>query len=93
MTQLSLFDRPAPAVVPADPNLSASERKRLGPKCLLVLRRLREGPATTGELVPIYHKYSQRIWDLRQAGCVISERRIRPGEHLYTLLREPEGLG
>ena len=90
--QLSLFDRPHREVRPADPNLTPVERKRLGPKCKLILRRLREGPATTADLAALYYKFTQRIYDLRNAGCDVGRVELGPGMHLYTLKHEPEGL-
>jgi hypothetical protein len=91
--QLGLFDAPPRPVVPADPGLTARERKRLGPDCTTILHRLREGPVTATELIPITHRFSARIWDLRAAGCSIrTDHDRKTGRTVFTLHHEPEGL-
>lgn len=93
LTQSSFLDPGFRPVVPADPNLDAAERKRLAPHCHAILARLREGPASSIELIALTsHRYSGRIWDLREAGCVIGKRRLTPGTWEYRLDFEPAGL-
>lgn len=89
--QLSLFDPPRP-VVPADPQLTETERKRLGPKRTAILLRLRQGPAKASDLIPITHRFSARIWDLRTAGYGITTTHDRDsGRTTFTLFHEPWG--
>lgn len=69
-----------------------AERRRLTRQCALVLARLREGPATNMELIPISTRFSARIFELRKIGYVIDTDCIDRAAGLtnYTLKREPE---
>jgi hypothetical protein len=61
------------------------DQARLSRQCLAILKRLREGPATSAELAGIALKYTGRISDLRRNGFAISSKRDGGG-FLYTLL-------
>jgi hypothetical protein len=63
------------------------------PSCRRVLERLRQGPATTAELLQPDvggGRFGGRLGDLRGMGFKIDSKRLRPGSHLYTLVGEPE---
>lgn len=98
MKQSTLFDAytepraQQPATIPAlDPHVDAREQPRLGRKNLAILERLRQGPATNGELVGITHRFSARIWDLNQAGFTIEiiETDHASGMRRYALTNDP----
>lgn len=74
------------------PSPAVAERKRLTRQAGLVLDRLREGPATNMELIPISTRFSARIFELRKAGCVIDTDCLdrAAGLSLYTLKSEPQ---
>jgi hypothetical protein len=63
------------------------ERSRISRQCKEILERLRQGPATNGELVRFALKYTGRISELRQAGYKIkaSVRNHETGEVTYVL--------
>lgn len=85
-TQWDLFDESGQ---PASPVVA--EAKRLTRQQALVLDRLREGPATNMELIPISTRFSARIFDLRKAGYKIDTDCLdrAKGLSLYTLRKEP----
>ena len=86
--QHSLFDEAGePAQILVDPRLADEERPRLTRQCLAVLERLRQGPATTMELIPISTRFSARLHELRKQGWIIETDRIdkASGVSLYTL--------
>lgn len=84
--QWDLFDD---AGQPASPVVA--EAKRLTRQQTLVLARLREGPATNMELIPISTRFSARIFELRKQGYKIDTECIdrAKGLSLYTLKAEP----
>lgn len=103
--QLSLFreapsvrnqheEREAVTIPAADPNVRDEDRPRLSKSNLAVLRRLREGPASTLQLMggEFGIRPSARVFDLKKAGCDITETRIEAGVALYTLIDCPEEL-
>ena len=54
-----------------------------------VLERLRLGPATSRELGEITHRFSARVYDLRQQyGKTIITRRAKGGAYIYELAAE-----
>lgn len=62
------------------------EAKRLSKADERLLARLREGPATNVDLVPVCGlRSSARVHDLRQAGYQIKAEHVRGGVWLYTL--------
>ena len=83
-TQFSLFDPPA---VPAKLNKSveSEDKPRLGKQQAAVLERLRKGPATNMELLPISARFSARIHELRKAGFVINRANLGDGLFEYSL--------
>lgn len=85
-TQFDLFDEAGQPVSPA-----AAEAKRLTRQQTAILERLRAGPATNMELIPISTRFSARIYDLRQVGYKIDTECIdrAKGLSLYTLKAEP----
>jgi len=95
--QGSLFGRPITArdlhdarpPKPTDPTVNAAEKPRLINQSLLILERLRRGPATARELVGIALNYRARISDLRAAGHNIPEptEDHATGYSLYTLIQ------
>jgi hypothetical protein len=68
----------------------AAEHRRLNSQCAIIRDRLREGPATNGELSEIARKYTGRISDLRKAGYDIrvTQRNYVTGETTYTLFEK-----
>lgn len=97
-TALPLFDeRPEPAaVIPAaDPHVREADKPRLSGNNAAVLARLKEGPATTLELMgPNLGgiRPAARVWDLGKRGCIIKSDTVENGMALYTLLKCPEEL-
>lgn len=75
---------PPPAV---DRSVDRAERPRLNRQSLEVLARLREGPASNGELAAITHRFSARFYDLRKAGYKIEcvEKDAATGLRVYAL--------
>lgn len=62
-------------------------------KVLRELRRAGRGGATTGELGEACgYRFGARILELREAGCVIEQRRERCNQSRYWLRQEPPGL-
>lgn len=68
-----------------DPNVESSDVFRLSGQNLAILRRLREGPATTDELSRISRKYTSRISDIRHHGFIIECERRHGGNNVYRL--------
>lgn len=70
-----------------DPKLVGDDRQRAKTDCLKILARLRQGPATTGELAQLALNYTGRISDLRKSGYRIEcfERR-KGGNNRYRLV-------
>lgn len=70
----------------------ADEAKRLNRQQILILARLREGPATNMELIPISTRFGGRIFELRKKGYRIDTTVLdrAGGLTLYTLLGESE---
>lgn len=103
MKQTSMFDEPLPAylnVRDEQPNAadiavasrqSYAEPKRMGGQRLLIVERLRRGPATNRELSQIGLKYTGRIHELREAGyCIdIVKKDNKTGLVWYALKGEP----
>jgi hypothetical protein len=91
--QLSLFAGRRPTE-PRDPNVTEPrERRRLKGQNAAILDRLRQGPATNRELVGMSLKYTSRVSDLRERGCVIHCDEDRAtGLNTYRLLYAPENL-
>lgn len=90
-----LFDRPAPAVEPVDPNVLDSDRPRLCGASLRVLERLKEGPATNLQLmVPEIGgaRFGGRLHDLRKAGVVWTRRNVEGSVWEYRLIQCPVEL-
>lgn len=99
MTQGSLPLDPEPSIAPAGQQRIVARAPRLNPtapserykglqrKCLLVLGRLQQGPATNAELVSIGGlRYGARLAELRDAGHKIStQENRRTGLTVYTL--------
>lgn len=58
-----------------------------------ILARLRCGPATSADLAEIALRYAARLWDLREAGHVITSVRMPNGGGLwlYTLVEDEHG--
>lgn len=93
--QWDLFDESGKAnsVVPTDSHSPAvAEAKRLNRQQILILARLREGPATNMELIPISTRFGGRIFELRKKGYRIDTTVLdrAGGLTLYTLMSEPE---
>lgn len=96
-SSLPLFDlkSPAPSVQPVDPHVLPSDVPRLSRNNLAVLARLRQGPATTIELMgPELGgiRPSARVFDLIAAGAKIKSERVKNGVALYTLTEYPKEL-
>ena len=79
--------RPVP---PCDPGVAKADRKRLTGQNLAILERLRQGPATNGELAGISLKYTSRISDLRKAGHTITAVRSKEDQGTFTYTLETE---
>jgi len=78
------------ALPPTDPHVrSIADVVRLTGQNRAILERLRKGPATNGELAAIALKYTSRISDLRQHGCVILCEKQSEGRAEYVLQSEP----
>ena len=77
---------------PAWDTPAVAERKRLTRQASLVLDRLRIGPATNMELIPISTRFSARIHELRKQGFVIDTEYLdrARGLVLYSLRKEPK---
>lgn len=94
-TQGTLFDETGAARVapvsepdtapPVDPHIHPEDVPRVTGQNAQVLERLRQGPATNVELSGISLRYSARMFDLREAGYLITGQRLAGGIHLYTL--------
>lgn len=93
LKQLGLFDSPPRPIEPRDPTVPAAAKTRMSRQCRLILRRLREGPATNAELAAISLKYGGRTSDLRKAGYVITcfDHDRKTGTASYRLDYEPAG--
>lgn len=91
--QLDFF-APAQRIEPADPNVHPAARKRLGGHSRIILGILRAGGRVSSrELVRITHRFSGRIYDLREAGCVIeTKQNHETGESQYLLTYDPSWL-
>lgn len=65
----------------------AADQKRLNGQCLIILDRLRQGPATNEKLWELSkaRNLSGRISDLRAAGYSITCERLAGGVTRYTL--------
>lgn len=66
---------------------------KLKPSARRVLNRLREGPATTHDLIQPEvggGRFGARLKEIRTAGYVIAEEHIRRGSHRYTLTFDAE---
>jgi len=86
MNQRSLFDAyREPLVDVRDPNAVEDDKPRLNGQNLLILERLRQGPATNAELSQIALKYSSRTSDLRKAGYNVTCERQPGGVCVYRL--------
>lgn len=81
-------------IPPKDPNVKPDSVPRLSRQSKAVLLALRGGdqvPART--LSQITHRFGGRVYDLRQAGCLIDVIvDHKTGESWYQLMHEPEGL-
>ncbi len=84
----------APASAPelvhqAAEDLNAGDRR--GRMVNAILERLERGPATGPELAAITHRFSARIYDLRQQyGKTIISRRSGDGVYVYTLVNQED---
>jgi hypothetical protein len=69
--------------------VNEQDEARVKSQCKAILERLRQGPATSGQLAQISLKYTGRISELRQAGYDIPKpvRQWRGGA-LYTLVQD-----
>ena len=83
MTQLSLFDKPI--LPPTDSHVHPADERRLTGQNAAILKRLRQGKASSLTLAGLALKYSSRVSDLRKHGYVIHCDRMQDGPHLYTL--------
>ena len=76
---------------PVDPHVTElSDIVRLTGQNDAILKRLRRGPATSLELLPLAVRYGARIKDLREYGFQISSERLAGGGWKYTLTGEPK---
>jgi len=79
------FEPPAP-----NPSPIQRELRRRGKNEQRVLDRLRQGPATTLELVAVGGiRATGRVSDLRKAGFTINAEHVKDGLWRYRLVREP----
>lgn len=91
MSQPTLFDLKPQQVNPygrpieLNTTVDDRDRARLSRQCLAILARLRQGPATNGELVQIAQRFGGRLEELRRAGFGITTERIGNGVFRYTL--------
>jgi hypothetical protein len=69
--------------------LTSDDHARLTGQTLVIVERLRRGPATNAELAASSLKYTSRVSDARAAGYVIDCERLSGGTTLYRLVREP----
>ena len=81
--QLTLFDKPA--LPPTDPHVVPADARRLTGQNAAILRRLRQGMASSLQLAGISLKYTSRISDLRKHGFKIVCERTHSGQNLYKL--------
>lgn len=78
-------------VEPADPHIDPIDKRRVSRQAMAILSRLREGPATNGELLQIAARYGARIHELRKAGYQIPDPvRVSGGTFRYELKQEPK---
>ena len=81
--QLSLFDKPH--LPPTDSHVHPADERRLTGQNLAILKRLREGKASSLTLAGLSLKYTARLSDLRKHGFKITCERMQDGTYLYTL--------
>jgi hypothetical protein len=81
--QLSLFDKPL--LPPTDSHVHPADERRLTGQNAAILRRLRQGKASSLTLAGISLKYTSRISDLRKHGFKIVCERTHSGTNLYSL--------
>lgn len=81
--QLSLFDKPI--LPPTDSHVHTADAPRLSGQNAAILRRLRQGKASSLTLAGISLKYTSRISDLRKHGYRIVCERCHDGTNLYSL--------
>jgi hypothetical protein len=93
--QMDLFSRPrtgrevydeaqaAPDAAPDDDAEDDAETR--AKQRAAILARLQQGPATNADLNKIGHRYSARIFELREAGHTIETKCIKARVYRYTL--------
>lgn len=81
--QPSLFDEAGQPSILQDP----TQGKRLTRQQAAILERLKQGPATNMELIPISTRFSSRIHELRKVGWLIDTDYLNKANGLtqYTL--------
>jgi hypothetical protein len=83
MIQRTLFDKPI--LPPTDSHVHPADERRLTGQNAAILRRLRQGKASSLTLAGISLKYTSRISDLRKHGYRIVCERMQDGVNLYKL--------
>lgn len=92
MTQLALNWAPPVERLPLpDPRIVREARPRLHLQSIAILARLKEGPATNGELGKLAQRFGARVMELRDAGHVIHQEYVSQsrGVYRYELLEQP----
>lgn len=81
MTQLTLFDKPT--LPPTDHSVHPADARRLTGQNAAILRRLRQGAASSLTLAGLSLKYTARVSDLRKHGYTIICTRCNDGTNVY----------
>lgn len=83
--------KPRRPIKARDPNIKPMDTKAAEAQNAKILERLQRGPVAIRELVLIAAKYTSRISDLRELGCVIKNYRDpETRESTYVLVKGPE---
>lgn len=89
--QTSLLDECRP--IELNSTVAPEDRLRLSRQHHQLLARLREGPATNGDMLNMgIQRFGARLHELQKAGCVISKQCQGGGTWLYTLDHCPADL-
>lgn len=75
----------AKPIAPCDPNVKPADVARLSTQAVMILNRLKRGPASNRELSSIALKYTSRISDIRAAGIEVECEDRGGGLNFYTL--------
>lgn len=90
--QTSLLDLPS-REVELNSTVAPADRVRLSRQHHQLLERLREGPATNGDMLAMgIQRFGARLHELQKAGCVIAKESLGKGLWQYTMSYCPAEL-